>query len=81
MCFILQSDPEVKMLVLLGEVGGKEEYIVCDLLKSKKIRKPLVAWCIGTCQDRFTTDVQVRLQLLSMLFLYWEYPCSNCLNH
>ena len=46
------------MLVLLGEVGGIEEYTVCDLLKSKRITKPLIAWCIGTCSDRFATDVQ-----------------------
>ena len=28
------DDPEVKMLVLLGEVGGVEEYLVCEALKS-----------------------------------------------
>ena len=48
------------MLVLLGEVGGIEEYTVCDLLKDKRITKPIVAWCIGTCSDVFSTDVQVR---------------------
>jgi len=53
-----QDDPEVKMLVLLGEVGGIEEYTVCDLLKSGRITKPIVAWCIGTCSDMFSTDVQ-----------------------
>lgn len=53
-----QNDPEVKMLVLLGEVGGTEEYEVCEAIKSKKITKPLVAWCIGTCARMFTSDVQ-----------------------
>ena len=47
------------MLVLLGEVGGVEEYTVCNLLKEKRITKPVVAWCIGTCSDVFSTDVQV----------------------
>ena len=60
----LQDDPEVKMLVLLGEVGGIEEYTVCDLLKSGRITKPIVAWCIGTCSDMFSTDVQVWSQTL-----------------
>ena len=55
----LQDDPDVKMLVLLGEVGGIEEYTVCNLLKSGRITKPIVAWCIGTCSDMFSTDVQV----------------------
>ena len=37
------------MLVLLGEVGGVEEYEVVEALKTKRIVKPIVAWCIGTC--------------------------------
>ena len=58
---MFQDDPEVKFLVLLGEVGGIEEYQVCEAMKSKRITKPLVAWCIGTCSDMFTTDVQFGL--------------------
>ena len=54
----IQDDPEVKLLVLLGEVGGVEEYLVCEALKSGRMSKPIVAWCIGTCSDMFTTDVQ-----------------------
>ena len=27
-------------------------------MKSGRMHKPLVAWCIGTCSDMFTTDVQ-----------------------
>lgn len=46
------------MLVMLGEVGGVEEYFVCEALTTGRITKPLVAWCIGTCADMFTSDVQ-----------------------
>ncbi|KAL0277266.1 UNVERIFIED_CONTAM: hypothetical protein PYX00_004614 [Menopon gallinae] len=53
-----QADPEVKMIVLLGEVGGVEEYDVCKAITSGKITKPLVAWCIGTCASMFTSEVQ-----------------------
>lgn len=52
------DNPEVKMLVLLGEVGGVEEYEVCEALKQKRITKPIVAWCIGTCADMFSSEVQ-----------------------
>lgn len=53
------------MLVLLGEVGGADEYDVCDALKSGRITKPLVAWCIGTCASIFPFEVgQKFLQLL-----------------
>ncbi len=46
------------MLVLLGEVGGIEEYRVIEAVKSGKITKPIVAWAIGTCAKMFTTEVQ-----------------------
>ncbi|XP_057668434.1 ATP-citrate synthase isoform X1 [Diorhabda carinulata] len=53
-----QADDNIKMIILLGEVGGTEEYQVCQALESKKITKPLVAWCIGTCAGMFTSEVQ-----------------------
>lgn len=53
-----QSNPDAKLIVLLGEVGGIEEYEVCEAIKSKKITKPLIAWCIGTCASMFTSEVQ-----------------------
>jgi succinyl-CoA synthetase alpha subunit len=53
-----QADPEVAMIVLLGEVGGKDEYEVADALKKREITKPLVAWCIGTCSKMFQAGVQ-----------------------
>ncbi|KAF8742914.1 ATP citrate lyase citrate-binding, partial [Rhizoctonia solani] len=53
-----EADPECKMLVLLGEVGGVEEYRVIDAVKEGKITKPIVAWAIGTCAKMFATEVQ-----------------------
>ncbi len=53
-----ENDPGCKAMVLLGEVGGVEEYHIADAVKSGKIKKPVVAWCIGTCAKMFTTDVQ-----------------------
>ncbi|EGI68476.1 PREDICTED: ATP-citrate synthase [Acromyrmex echinatior] len=53
-----QNDPDVKLIVLLGEVGGIEEYEVCEALKAGRITKPLIAWCIGTCASMFNSEVQ-----------------------
>uniref|UniRef100_A0A6B2E9C1 ATP-citrate synthase n=1 Tax=Phlebotomus kandelakii TaxID=1109342 RepID=A0A6B2E9C1_9DIPT len=53
-----QADPDVKMIVLLGEVGGVEEYEVCEALREKRVTKPLIAWCIGTCAGMFKSEVQ-----------------------
>ena len=52
-----ESDPNAKIMVLLGEVGGVEEYHIAKAVKEGKIKKPVVAWCIGTCAKMFTTDV------------------------
>ncbi|KAI0777489.1 ATP-citrate synthase [Trametes elegans] len=53
-----EADPECKLLVLLGEVGGIEEYRVIDAVKNGTIKKPIIAWSIGTCAKMFTTEVQ-----------------------
>uniref|UniRef100_A0A6U1PJ67 ATP citrate synthase n=1 Tax=Fibrocapsa japonica TaxID=94617 RepID=A0A6U1PJ67_9STRA len=60
MDFLLRynDDPKVKMMVLLGEVGGADEYDICAAIKDGRITKPLVAWCIGTCASIFPFEVQ-----------------------
>ncbi|TPP64733.1 ATP-citrate synthase [Fasciola gigantica] len=47
-----EDNPAVKMIVLLGEVGGTEEYAVVEAVRSGRVRKPMVAWCIGTCAQQ-----------------------------
>jgi ATP-citrate lyase alpha-subunit len=54
----MENNPEVKYMVLLGEVGGTEEYKVIEAIKSGKITKPVIAWCIGTIAEHFSTGVQ-----------------------
>jgi ATP citrate (pro-S)-lyase len=53
-----ETDPYCKMLVLLGEVDGIEEYRIIEAFKTGKITKPIVAWAIGTCAKIFSTTVQ-----------------------
>jgi ATP citrate (pro-S)-lyase len=53
-----EKNPEIKMLVGLGEVGGTDEYALVEALKRKQITKPLVIWVTGTCAKAFRTDVQ-----------------------
>jgi ATP-citrate lyase alpha-subunit len=43
-----EANPNIKMLVALGEIGGKDEYAIVDAIKSGKIAKPLVIWVAGT---------------------------------
>mmetsp|Transcript_45509 Transcript_45509/g.102150 ORF Transcript_45509/g.102150 Transcript_45509/m.102150 type:complete len:464 (-) Transcript_45509:47-1438(-) len=53
-----QADPGAKFMVLLGEVGGIDEYEVMDAVKSGKVTKPIIAWCVGTVAAHFKTAVQ-----------------------
>jgi ATP-citrate lyase alpha-subunit len=54
----MESNPDVKYMVLLGEVGGTEEYKVIEAIKSGQITKPIIAWCIGTIAKHFSSGVQ-----------------------
>ncbi|WP_457592679.1 citrate/2-methylcitrate synthase [Hydrogenimonas sp.] len=54
----MESNPDVKYMILLGEVGGTEEYKVIEAVKSGKIKKPIIAWCIGTIAKHFSSGVQ-----------------------
>ena len=54
----MEANPEVKYMLLLGEVGGTEEYKVIEAIKDGKITKPVIAWCIGTIAKHYDSGVQ-----------------------
>jgi len=54
----MEANPAVKYMILLGEVGGTEEYKVIEAVKSGKIKKPIIAWCIGTIAKYYDSGVQ-----------------------
>uniref|UniRef100_A0A452VD96 ATP-citrate synthase n=1 Tax=Ursus maritimus TaxID=29073 RepID=A0A452VD96_URSMA len=53
-----QDTPGVKMIVVLGEIGGTEEYKICRGIQEGRLTKPVVCWCIGTCATMFSSEVQ-----------------------
>lgn len=53
-----EQNPNIKMMVALGEVGGKDEYDIVEAIKAKKITKPLVMWVTGTCAEMLPGGVQ-----------------------
>lgn len=53
-----EKNPNIKMMVSLGEVGGKDEYEIVEAIKSGKITKPLVMWVTGTCAEMLPGGVQ-----------------------
>lgn len=53
-----EANPNIKMIVVLGEVGGREEYKIADAIKSGRVKKPVVIWVTGTCSKVFPSEVQ-----------------------
>ena len=41
------------------QVGGIDEYEICNAVKDGRIKKPVVAWCIGTCASMLSTEVSI----------------------
>ncbi|CAA6806273.1 MAG: ATP-citrate (pro-S-)-lyase, subunit 2 (EC [uncultured Sulfurovum sp.] len=54
----MEKNPDVKYMILLGEVGGTEEYKVIEAIKNGQITKPIIAWCIGTIAKHYDSGVQ-----------------------
>lgn len=53
-----QKNPEIKMIVLLGEHGGIQELIVGQAIQKKWITKPVIGWCLGTSASYFDESMQ-----------------------
>ena len=53
-----EADPDIKLLVSLGELGGTQEYEIIKAKQEGKITKLLVMWIPGTCAEIFPWEVQ-----------------------
>lgn len=40
------------------QIGGTEEYKICQAINEGRITKPVVCWCIGTCATMFASEVK-----------------------
>ena len=54
----MEQNPKVKYHLMLGEVGGREEYRVIEAIEDGRIQKPVIGWCVGTIAKHFSTGVQ-----------------------
>ena len=54
----MQEDENIKMIVMLWEIGWRDELEVAKMIESWEITKPVVAWCIGTINEHLTWEVQ-----------------------
>ena len=53
-----QNDPETKAICYFGELGGIDEYELADLIKTKKVTKPIYCFIAGTISEIFETPPQ-----------------------
>lgn len=44
---LFEQDPETKVIIMIGEIGGNEEELVAEYLKKNGIKKPIVALIAG----------------------------------
>lgn len=64
--------PQVKLIVVLGELGGRDEYSLVEALKQGKVTKPVVAWVSGTCATLFKSEVQFGHAVCHCSFIFWH---------
>jgi ATP-citrate lyase alpha-subunit len=55
---LMEKDPKIKYMLMLGEVGGTDEYEVIKAKQEGLLTKPIIAWCIGTIAENFSGSVQ-----------------------
>ena len=53
-----EANSKIKMMVVLGEIGGRAEYEIVEAKKQGKITKPVLIWVSGTCAELFPFEVQ-----------------------
>lgn len=53
-----QDTDGIEMIVLLWEVGNRDEIEIAQMVKSGEITKPIVARCIGESAEKMKTQVQ-----------------------
>lgn len=53
-----EHNSDIKMIVLLGELGNRDELEVAEMIAQWQITKPVVAWVAGTSAASLTAQVQ-----------------------
>ena len=48
----------IKLVVLLGEVGNRDELVIAKMIAKKEIKTPVLARCVGTSAEAMKTEVQ-----------------------
>lgn len=55
---LAENDPQTKRIVYFGELGGKDEYEIAELVGSRRLTKQVVAYIAGTVAELFENPPQ-----------------------
>ncbi len=55
---LAENDPDTTAIAYFGELGGVDEYEIAELLKSKKLTKPVLAYVAGVIDEAFDERMQ-----------------------
>lgn len=55
---LAEADAATEGIVYFGELGGVDEYEIAELIRSKKLTKPVVAYVAGIIDEAFEEHVQ-----------------------
>ena len=53
-----ESIDAIKLIVLLGEVGNRNEIQIADMVNAGEVTKPMVARCLGESAESIKTELQ-----------------------
>lgn len=54
----LENDPNTKLIILLGEVGGTQEIAVGNLVRDGLVKKPIIGLCLGVSTEYLSENIQ-----------------------
>lgn len=55
---LAESDPKTKAICYFGELGGSDEYEIVEMVKVKKLTKPMIAYIAGIVDEAFDERMQ-----------------------
>lgn len=55
---LAESDPQTSAIVYFGELGGSDEYEIVELIRSKRLTKPVLAYIAGIIDEAFDEHMQ-----------------------
>jgi ATP citrate (pro-S)-lyase len=55
---LAEKDKATRKIVYFGELGGRDEYVIAELIKSKIVTKPVIAYVAGKVAELFPTPPQ-----------------------